>query len=251
MTNTMSIGTAYNGLLKYMLSQNSDIGTTTGTANCIVTECNDGKLNDIRGLHVREEHVIDAINNAGYIFEEGAVGSGTGMTCMGLKGGIGSSSRIVELDGTDYTVGSLVMSNFGRMRDLIIDGDKIGERIENSEKDEADRGSVIIVIATDIPLSERQLKRISKRAAIGLGRTGSRLGNSSGDICISFTTANKIMHYSSSEIINYRMVDDSSIDVIFRAAIEAVEEAVISSLYHAETTVGINGEIKKSLREYL
>ncbi|MGB4440513.1 MAG: P1 family peptidase, partial [Sedimentibacter sp.] len=170
MTNTLSVGTVATGLTKYMLEQNEDIGNTTGTVNCVVTECNDGRLNDIRGLHVKEEHVFEAIKNADSVFEEGAVGSGTGMVCYSLKGGIGSSSRIVELDGQEYTIGAVVMSNFGSIRDLTINGDKIGERIfqENNEKD---KGSIIIIIATDIPLSERQLKRVSKRAVIGLGRT--------------------------------------------------------------------------------
>lgn len=251
MTNTLSIGTAATGLIRYMLEQNDDIGSTTGTVNCIVTECNDGTLNDIRGLHVKEEHVFEAIRNASDIFEEGAVGSGTGMCCYGLKGGIGSSSRVVMLDNVEYTVGAIVMSNFGKKGDLIINGEKIGEKAEQIDELEKEKGSIIIIIATDIPLSERQLKRLSRRAVIGLGRTGSHLGNGSGDICISFTTANKIKHYSESNIIDIKMVDDSKIDNIFRAAIEAVEESVISSLYHAKTTIGINDKMKKSLREYL
>lgn len=251
MTNTLSVGTAATGLTRYMLQQNEDIGNTTGTVNCVVTECNDGRLNDIRGLHVKEEHVFEAIKSASSEFKEGAVGSGTGMVCFGLKGGIGSSSRIVELDGTEFTIGALVMSNFGSIRDLMISGDKIGERIFKESRQEKDQGSIIIIIATDIPLSERQLKRVSKRSVIGLGRTGSHLGNGSGDICISFTTANKIKHYSDKNIIDMKMIDDEVIDKVFRGAVESVEEAVISSLYHADTTVGINGNTRKSLREYL
>lgn len=251
MTNTLSVGTALNGLLKYMLRQNSDIGTTAGTINCVVTECNDGRLNDIRGLHVKEEHVVEAIGNASDIFEEGAVGSGTGMVCQGVKGGIGSSSRVLEIDGSEYTVGAIVMSNFGRIGDLIVAGKNIGEGIERQGNIEKDRGSIIIVIATDIPLSERQLKRVAKRSAIGIGRTGSHMGNGSGDICIAFTTANKLKHYSDKNIIDIKMFYDENIDMVFRAAIEAVEEAVISSLYHAETTAGINGNVSKSLRDFI
>jgi len=251
MTNTLSIGTAASGLIRYMLEQNEDIGSTTGTVNCIVTECNDGTLNDIRGLHVKEEHVFQAINNATENFEEGSIGSGTGMSCFGLKGGIGSSSRIVELDNKEYTIGSIVMANFGRKGDLVINGDKVGERIVKEESFEKEKGSIIIIVGTDIPLSERQLKRVANRAVIGLGRTGSRLGNGSGDICISFTTANKIKHYCDTSIIDIKMIDDNIIDSIFRATIESVEESVISALYHAKTTVGIDGNIRKSLREYL
>ncbi len=251
MTNTLSVGTAANGLIKYMLEQNNDIGAVTGTVNCIITECNDGRLNDIRGLHVREEHVYEAIKNAAEIFEEGAVGSGTGMCCYGLKGGIGSSSRVITLDNIEYTVGAIVMSNFGRRGDLIINGEKVGEKIEKADISDMEKGSVIIVIATDIPLSERQLKRVSKRSIVGLGRTGSYLGNGSGDICISFTTANKIKHYSDTDIIDIKMVDDNKLDNIFKAVIETVEESVISSLYHGETTVGVNGNEIKSLKDYL
>lgn len=250
MTNTLSVGTAATGLVKYMLEQNEDIGSTTGTVNCVVTECNDGRLNDIRGLHVKEEHVLKAIKNATEDFEEGAVGSGTGMVCFSIKGGIGSSSRIVELDNKEYTLGAIVMSNFGSLNDLMISGDKVGERIYN-QKLEKDKGSIIMIIATDIPLSERQLKRVSKRAVIGLGRTGSHLGNGSGDICISFTTANIIKHYSDTNIVSMKMLDDEAIDQVFRAAAEAVEESIISSLYHAETTVGVNGNTRKSLRDLL
>lgn len=250
MTNTLSVGTAATSLVKYMLEQNEDIGSTTGTVNCVVTECNDGRLNDIRGLHVKEEHVLEAINNAIEDFEEGAVGSGTGMVCFSIKGGIGSSSRIVELDNKEYTLGAIVMSNFGSLKDLMISGDKVGERIYNQQM-EKDKGSIIMIIATDIPLSERQLKRVSKRAVIGLGRTGSHMGNGSGDICISFTTANIIKHYSDTNIVSMKMLDDEAIDQVFRAAAEAVEESIISSLYHAETTVGVNGNTRKSLKDLL
>lgn len=251
MTNTLSVGTATQGLIRYMLSQNEDIGTTTGTVNCVVTECNDGRLNDIRGLHVKEEHVLEAINNAQVDFEEGAVGSGTGMVCFGLKGGIGSSSRIVELDSKEYTVGALVMSNFGSKRYLTINGDKIGERIAEKDKAERDQGSIIIIVATDIPLNERQLKRVSKRATVALARIGSYLGNGSGDICISFTTANKIKHYSDTKIINMKMIDENAMEEIFKAVAETVEESIISSMYHAKTTTGMNNTTIKSLREYL
>lgn len=251
MTNTLSIGTAATALVKYMLQQNDDIGTTTGTVNCVITECNDGSLNDIRGLHVKEEHIIQAINNCSDEFEEGCEGSGTGMTCLGVKGGIGSASRVIELDNKEYTVGAIVMSNFGMNGDLMISGEKIGERISKIEENERDKGSIIIIIATDIPLNERQLKRVAKRSAIGLGRTGSIMGNGSGDICIAFTTANKIKHYSEKEIIDTKLIYEDSLDIIFRAAIEAVEESIISSLYHAETTVGYSRKVVKCLKEYL
>ena len=251
MTNTLSIGAAATGLIKYMLKQNEDIGNKAGTVNCVITECNDGPLNDIRGLHVKEEHIVEAIENASEVFEEGAVGSGTGMTCLGLKGGIGSSSRIVELDNKEYTIGAIVMSNFGSKGNLILAGQNLGEKIFKIQENEKEQGSIIIVIATDIPLNERQLKRVARRTSIGIGKTGSYMGNGSGDICIAFTTANNLKHYSEVDIIETKMVYDEKLDMVFRGAIESVEEAVISSLYHAETTVGINGNVAKGLREYL
>lgn len=218
MTNTLSVGVAATGLVKYMLNQNEDIGNKAGTVNCVVTECNDGKLNDIRGLHVKETHVFEAIKNASYDFEEGAVGSGTGMSCLGVKGGIGSASRIIALDKKEYTVGAIVMSNFGNKEDLIVAGEKIGEKMVELDSTEKEKGSIIIIIATDIPLNERQLKRVAKRSAIGIARTGSHMGNGSGDICIAFSTANKLKHYSDKDIIDIKMLHDENIDIVFRAA---------------------------------
>ena len=249
MTNTFSVGTAVTASVKYMLEQNEDIGVSTGTVNCVVTECNDGELNDIRGMHVTEEHVLEALRNTGGDFEEGAVGSGTGMCCMGLKGGIGSASRIVDVSGKKYTIGAILMSNFGVLGNLRIDGKKIHTPVEKIA--ENDKGSVIIVIGTDLPLTSRQLNRISRRAAIGLGRTGSYLGNGSGDIALAFSTTNRIPHYSQTGITELKMIQDDKLDDVFEAVAETVEEAVISSLYHAKTVTGIRGRTLYSLLEFL
>lgn len=249
MTNTLNIGVAWNALTKYMLKQNSDIGVETGTVNCIITECNDGGLNDIRGLHVTEENVEEALAKADVDFEEGAVGGGTGMQCLGLKGGIGSSSRVLTIDGQEYTVGALVMSNFGAAGNLVIGGKHYDTR--KAHEANKDKGSIIMLIATDIPLSERQLKRVAKRATISLGRTGSFCGNGSGDIAIAFTTANRLSHYSDKNILDVKMFYDENIDWVFESAVEAVEEAIISSLYHAETTHGIRGNVAMGLREFI
>lgn len=250
LTNTLSIGTAWTALTKYMLRQNPDIGVKTGTVNCVITECNDGRMNDIRGLHVTEENVEEALKRADADFEEGAVGGGTGMVCLGLKGGIGSSSRIVNVDGKDYTVGALVMSNFGSPGNLVIGG----RHYDTSKYDQfpkKDEGSIIMLIATDIPLSERQLKRVSKRAAISLGRVGSICGDGSGDIAITFTTANRMKHYSEKNILESRMFFDENIDMVFESAVEAVEEAIISSLWHAETMDGIRGRRMLGLQDFI
>ena len=236
-----------------MMAQNPDIGVKTGTVNCLVTECNDGRLNDIRGLHVTEEHVLQAVQGAAEDFEEGAVGGGTGMVCLGLKGGIGSASRQLEADGRTYTTGALVMSNFGAAGNLVIGGRRIDTRKCNEEcgREFRDSGSIIIIIGTDVPLNERQLKRVAKRAMISLGRVGSYCGNGSGDIAIAFTTANNQPHYSDRNIWDTKMFYDENIDCVFEAAVEAVEEAIISSLYHAKTTVGVRGNQYMGLLEFL
>lgn len=252
LTNTLSVGAAYDALVEYMLEQNEDIGISTGTVNPVICECNDGYLNDIRGRHVKKEHVLQSIKNAGVVFEEGAAGAGTGMSCYGLKGGIGSSSRIVTLDGKKHTLGVMVLSNFGVKEDLIIHGLNAGERIwEEISEREKEKGSIIVLVATDIPLSERQLKRVAKRAGVGLCRTGSFIGNGSGDIVISFSTANRILHYQQKDIVEIKVINEDKIDEVFRAAAEATEEAVLNSLICAEETVGRNGHVRHALKDYI
>lgn len=251
LTNTLSVGTCSTALVKYMLKENEDIGATTGTVNPVVCECNDGYLNDIRGLHVKEEDVFDAIENAEINFKEGNIGAGTGMSCYQLKGGIGSASRVLKLDDKEYTIGSLVLSNFGLKEDLLVDGIKVGEKILEKESEELEKGSIIIILATDIPMNERQLKRIAKRVPIGLARTGSHIGNGSGDIVIAFSTANRIKHYEDRDIVSIKIINENIIDKVFRGVIECVEEAVISSLLHSEKTIGTSEHKRESLKKYI
>jgi D-aminopeptidase len=254
LTNTLSIGTACDGVIDYMLSQNDDIGRTTCTVNPVVCECNDGYLNDIRERIVEKSHILDAINSAEVEFEEGSVGAGTGMSCLGLKGGIGTSSRVVRLNDKDYILGSLVLSNFGVGKELLIDGIKAGEKIQellSKVSEESDKGSIIMIIASDIPLSERQLKRMCKHAVVGLSRTGSFVGNGSGDIVIGFTTSNKVMHYEENDICDIKMINENKIDLVFKAAAETIEEAILNSLICAETTIGRDGHIRHSLSEFI
>lgn len=249
LTNTLSVGTAATGLIRYMLDQNPEIGLSTGTVNPIVCECNDGYLNDIRGLHVKEKHVLEAIENCGELFEQGAVGAGTGMCAYNLKGGVGSSSRVVMLNEEKYTVGVLVLSNFGTLKTLQIDGKKIGQAI-CEHNDRIEQGSIIIVIATDIPMSERQLKRVAKRAVAGMARTGAHFGNGSGDIVFAFTNGSIIKHFESNELVTQITLNENVIDRVFDAAIEATEEAIIQSMLHAEATTGRKGRVVKSLTDH-
>ncbi len=249
LTNTLSMGTAATAVVRYMMERNPDIGREAGTVNPIVCECNDGSLNDIRALFVKEEHVLDAIENCDDTFEEGAVGAGTGMCCLGFKGGIGSASRVITLDGKDYVIGALVLSNFGSAGRLMINGHPVGQEIQAVMAETPDKGSIIMIIATDIPLSERQLKRVARRAGVGLSRTGSYMGNGSGDIAIAFTTANRLPHTSNKAVLPFSMVLDDKLDPVFDMTAEAVEEAVVSSLWHAETTAGRDGRIMRGLRD--
>lgn len=249
LTNTLSVGTAATAVVKYMMARNADIGREAGTVNPVVCECNDGSLNDIRGLFVKEEHVFEAIESCDADFAEGAVGAGTGMCCLGFKGGIGSASRIVTLDGRDYTVGALVLANFGSAGRLTIDGRQVGREIQEKMAETPDKGSIIMIFATDIPLSERQLKRVARRAGVGLARTGSYMGNGSGDIAIAFTTANRLPHTSDKAILPFSMVLDDKLDPVFDMAAEAVEESIVSALWHAETTHGRDGRVMQGLRE--
>ncbi len=253
LTNTLSVGTASVALIKYMLKQNPEIGVTTGTVNPLVAECNDGRLNDIQGFHVTEADVFSALAQASNSSstEEGAIGGGAGMICFGLKGGIGSSSRRLEIFDRHYTIGALVMTNFGEPGNLTISGIHYDSRTIVTNHQQRDNGSVIIVIATDLPLSERQLKRVAKRATIALGRLGSYCGNGSGDIAIAFTTANQIPHTSPDTFCSLAMLHDNELDQIFAATADTVEEAIVSSLFHANTTVGIRGTMVPGLKELL
>ena len=250
-TNTLSVGTVETALVKYMLQRNPDICETTGSVNPVVCECNDSGLNDIRGLHVTEEHVFAALADCRADFAEGAVGAGRGMRCHGLKGGIGSASRQVELDGKTYTIGALVLSNHAVFDDLVVAGTPIQTLLDAKIPPHEDKGSIITVLATDIPLSERQLRRLCHRALVGLSCTGSYCGNGSGEIVIAFTTANRMPHYADTAILPMAILHDDAINPLFRAVAECVEESVLSSLLHAETVTGNHGRTVRCLTELL
>jgi D-aminopeptidase len=241
LTNTLSVGDVLQGTVQYMLEKTPEIGDTAGTVNAVVGECNDSYLNDIRGLHVGPEHVKKAIESAkSGVVEEGCVGAGTGMLCLGFKGGVGTSSRIHPFGQEKYTVGALVVTNFGQRKDLRIPT----AAQETSEKQLPD-GSIMIILATDAPLNERQLERLAKRASFGLSRTGSYASHGSGDIVIAFSTAHKIPHKPSSNentmSYNFLREDGEHISKLFEMTADTVEEAIWNSLCKAETTTGREG----------
>lgn len=254
LTSTLNVGLAADGLVSYMLDQNPDIGVKPYTVNPVVCECNDGYLNDVRERHVKQHHVKEAIEAASPDFEEGAVGAGRGMSCYHLKGGIGSASRTVPLDNTRYNLGVLVLSNFGERGDLLMNGRAMGKEIEEllgSRSLEKDRGSVIVVVATDAPVSDRQLKRILGRTGAGLARTGSCFGTGSGDVVVGFTTANRVMHFEEADVVSQEILNENRIDGFFRAAAEAAEEAVLNSMVCAAEVTGRKGHSRQSLSDYL
>jgi D-aminopeptidase len=251
LTNTLSVGSAANALVEYMLTQNPEIGRALPTVNPVVCECNDGYLNDIRGLHVTREHVFRAIETAEEEFEEGAVGAGAGMSCFHLKGGIGTASRRVPL-GDGHTLGVLALTNFGVLSDLMIAGIAAGKIISNvQDTEQVEKGSVILIIATDIPLSTRQLKRIARRASVGLARTGAYMGHGSGELSIAFSTANRVPQTASSDFQTISVLSEGKIDTVFRAVVESVEEAVLNSMVCASPTSGRDGHFRHSLDEYM
>ncbi len=255
-TNTLSVGATWDALARYMIGRNGDIGLTTGTVNPVIFECNDSYLNDIRGFHIAREHVEEAFAKASDIFEEGAVGAGAGMSCYSMKGGIGSASRTFKLYGKRYTLGTLLLTNFGSMRDLTIGCERVGERLfaEKQAAAERDKGSVITVIATDAPLDSRQLLRAAKRVQSGLARTGSISGNGSGEIALAFSTSLRVPHDragNSGAPVASAMLFEDDMDYVFRAVIECVEESVISSMLHARSITGRAGHKRESLKDLL
>jgi len=248
LTSTLCTWKAADALVQYMLDQNEDIGVTTGSVNPVVMECNDSYLNDLRGRHVGADHVMKALEKASETFELGSVGAGTGMVAFEFKGGIGTSSRVVEVGREEFTIGSLVLSNFGRREDLTINGIRIGLMLKDygHRKLRKVKGSIIMLLATDAPLLYRQLKRLAKRAIMGLARTGGKSYNGSGDIVLAFSTNYTIPHYGR-ERLKVEVLKDASLNPLFAAAAEATEEAIIDSLFTAETMVGRDNHVVDAL----
>jgi D-aminopeptidase len=254
LTNTLNVGVAADALIDYMLERNPEIGRTTGTVNPIVGECNDMFLNDVRAKFVKAEHILKALEIASSEFEEGTVGAGTGMLCYSLKGGIGSASRMMELEHGKYTMGVLVLSNFGILSDLRINGKAVGQELKEAilqSYKEEDKGSIMIIVATNLPVSERQLNRIIKRSVTGLSRTGSIITNGSGEVIIGFSTATKIPHEKPEGCLLLPLIHEEDMDLAFRAVGEATEEAVLNSLVTAESVIGRDGNERPAFKDLI
>ena len=256
LTNTLSVGAVHDGVVRYIVKRYPDNNIVLP----IVAECYDGGLNDISGLHVTPEHAIEAIENAtdGPVIE-GSVGGGTGMRCYGFKAGIGTSSRVLSEERGGWTVGVLVNSNGGRRHQLRIDGVPVGREITGSPPRPTRDGSFIIVIATDAPLTHRQLKQLALRATHGLARTGTPSTDGSGEFVIAFSTANIFPSGTETGTFQIKMLVNRRLSSLFQAAIEATEEAIVNSMTMATTTTGRNGrtmyavplkELQKVMKAY-
>src|SRR5467141_365420 len=269
-TNTHSVGVVRDAVIEWLVRK----GVAFDWSLPIVAETYDGSLNDINGFHVTKEHAFAALDSArGGPVAEGSVGGGTGMICNQFKGGIGTASRRLPADRGGYTVGVLVQCNYGSRARLSIAGVPVGQEIPDllpcrdsipgaprtgRRCEDAEKGSIIIVIATDAPLLSHQLKRIAKRAALGVGRLGGTGGNPSGDIFVAFSTANPGAAKTDANV-SVTMLPNERIDPLFAATIQATEEAIVNAMVAAETMTGINGlrvyalphdRLRAALRKY-
>lgn len=249
LTNTLSVPAGMEGVIRHTLAQLGN--ETVRSVNAVVGETNDAYLNDIRGLHVTPDDVLGAIAAAkpGPV-KEGSVGAGTGTSCYGFKGGIGTASRVLPGDRGGYTVGVLVQSNFGGV--LTVNGAPVGRELgkfplsEYTKGDSTD-GSCMIVVATDAPLSARNLERLAKRALLGLGRTGSYVSNGSGDYVLAFSTAYRVPDDVNLLEPPVALVSNSSMSTLFMATVEATEEAVYNSMFMATTVTGHDGRTREAI----
>jgi len=248
LTNTLSVGTCATALARRAIEQNPGIGRRLATVNPVVAECNDGYLNDIQAMAVTEADACAALDAAEVGFASGAVGAGTGMSCFGFKGGIGTASAAITLDGQPFRLGVLALCNFGRPGDLRLPG---GQRAASPAGPGPEDGSVIVVMAMDIPLEHRQLARVIRRGGVGIARMGSVWGHGSGDVFIGFSTANRTPVAASSDLLPMRRLAEPRIDRLFEAMAEATGSAVLDALMSAGTTTGRAGHVRQGMREAL
>ena len=244
-TNTHSVGVVRDAVIEWNMKHDSGTGYSGDVSLPVVAETYDGFLNDINGFHIKKEHVFLALDSArsGRI-AEGNVGGGTGMIAHGFKGGTGTSSRVLEAQDGGYTVGVLVQANYGARDTLQIAGVPVGKEITDLQRERGKpddgKGSIIVVVATDAPLLPHQLKRIVKRVSLGIGNMGGRGENSSGDIFIAFSTANPEISKTSG-LAQIAMLPNEAINPLFRATVNATEEAIVNAMIAAETMKGVNG----------
>ena len=248
LTNTLSVGAVHEGVIKYILKQHPRVADDYDVFLPVVAECDDSWLNDIKGLRVRPEHAIKALRNArGGPVAEGNVGAGTGMIAYRLKGGIGTSSRVLPKKCGDYTVGVLVMTNFGYLEDLRIDGRQIGKDLKVEANSKRTYGSIISIVATDAPLLQRQLEELAKRSALGIARAGSHAPNNSGEIALAFSTTNVQHRKNSRSLARFNCLPGDALSEIYSATIDATQEAILNAMCIAEDMIGAGSRELKAL----
>ncbi len=246
LTNTMSVGAVSDSVARFMVEQYPGIGSEHDVIIPVVGECDDSYLNDISGRHVTEAHVREAIANAkSGVVPEGCVGGGTGMITCDFKAGIGTSSRKLPQVFGGYTLGVLVMSNFGKMHNLRVAGLPVGEflaeKLKGLPRRQFSYGSIIAVVATDAPLLPHQLSRLCKRVALGIGRVGSYAAHGSGEIVVGFSTGNVVPRRTRKMVYKMKLLLDQRLDPLYEAVMEATEEAILNSLCMATPMAGVDG----------
>ncbi len=264
LTNTFSVSALASAQIRQCMAANPETGRRLPTVNPLVLECNDGYLNDIQRMAVTEAHYLKACEQAGVEIEEGCVGAGRGMSSFGLKGGIGTASRRVPLRaGQEQTVGALVLANHGRLAQLIVAGQAIGGWLAARQAADThlpsgagatqapEKGSIILLVATDAPLDARQLRRLALRAGVGLARTGSVFGHGSGDIALAFSTAYTLPLEPHRPMPATPMLHDALLDPLFQAVADSTEQAIIHALWHARAVTGRAGHHRSALSDLL
>ena len=257
LTGVSSAGSLYEALFRRSMDEHPEICTTAGSVNPVVCECNDSYLNDARAARLGRPQLDAALAAAAEDFQQGAVGAGRGMSCFGLKGGIGSASRLATTGKETYTVGVLVNANFGVMTNLVLAGHPVGAALSalveaRRTEEERESGSIILVLGTDAPLTARQLARMARRCFVGVGRTGSFVGDGSGDVAVAFSNAFRIPHEAPEDpVLRVPSLHERGIDPLFQAAAEAAEEAILSALLWAVPVRGRGGHVRRALRDFL
>lgn len=265
LTGTFAVGTMSTALIRHTMNLHPEMGRSWPTVNPLVLECNDAYLNNSRALPLAEAHFEAALAAAKKNVVQGSVGAGRGMSTFGCKGGIGSASRVAVCASGRWTVGSLVLSNFGKPEHLLLAGpngqaagpelkaklEALAQEMPLQEAETQERGSIIMVLATDAPLDTLQLNRLAKRAGNGLARTGSVFGHGSGDVAVAFSTAQHWPWPEPDEPLALRRLPDSHMDALFLAAVEATQQAIYKALYLAETVRGRDGHVRRNITEII
>lgn len=267
LVNTFGVGTATTALVRHALGQTPELARSLPTLNALAFECNDSWLNDARALALQEQHVLEALAAAeaaqaqpAAAFTQGSVGAGRGMSCHGLKGGIGTASRRVSWGPQRFLLGALVLANHGRPEALTLAGRRVGPALQRrvaalsannapAVPPPGELGSIIILLATDAPLDARQLRRIARRAGAGLARSGSDYGHGSGDIALAFSTAHRIPQRLTEAMPQVQLLHENALDGFFQAAAEATEQAIVHALFAAQGVTGRDGHRRHGLLE--